>query len=63
MEFRRELDALGDPFGIIEAAEDERLAELAVVDQVLCNLVVGSTPRSSVVQSFSPDLVQPKTIF
>ena len=41
MIFGAELYALGDPFGVIEAAEDERLAELTVIDQVLCDLVIG----------------------
>ena len=39
-EFCRELDALRDAFGVIEAAEDEGLAELAVVEQVSCDLIV-----------------------
>src|SRR5262249_17331578 len=41
MEFRGELDALGNSFGVIEAAEDEGLAELAVVEQVPRHLVIG----------------------
>src|SRR5690348_3320994 len=40
MKFRRELYPLRDAFGVIEAAEDERLAELTVVEQVLGDLVV-----------------------
>src|ERR1700739_4789547 len=39
--FCAELDALSDPLVIIEGAEHERLAELPVINEVPCDLVVG----------------------
>ena len=48
MEFSGELDAFIDAVGVVEGAEHQCLAEIAVVDEVGCDLVVNVDPEIEV---------------